>query len=205
MFERQERLAHALSRRLGWVSCALEAVHHRHNVSAVLRTCESMGIQRVDLVQGHFQPARGPTKGAERWIDIERHDSADEAVARIRSAGFSIWVADLADPAVSPETVPLDRPICLWFGAELVGVSPVARAAADGVITIPMHGLSQSLNVSVAAALAIRPVAERARLELGERALLDPHQRERVWAEWMSREEATKTGASNRVQAQRGE
>ena len=62
-----------------------------------------------------------------------------------------------------PEAIPVDRPVCLWFGAELVGVSDAARAAADGVVQLPMMGFAQSLNVSVAAALALRPVADAAR------------------------------------------
>ncbi|MEZ4317874.1 MAG: RNA methyltransferase [Myxococcota bacterium] len=178
-----------LDQRLHHVSVAVEALFHRHNVSAVLRTVDAMGVHRAHLVEGHFQAVRGASRGAERWLELHHHESPEQAVERIHAAGYRIWCADLADDAVTPEEVPLDRPVCVWLGAELVGVSPVAREACDGVITVPMRGFSQSLNVSVAAALTLRPVAERARL-LGASALLPPDEREALWDHWMAREEA---------------
>ena len=95
----------------------------------------------------------------------------------------------LCAPPISPEDMPLDKPVCIWFGAELEGVSRDAREAADGVVTIPMRGFSQSLNVSVASALILRTVCERARQLHGDRALLDPAVRDRLWTEWKQREE----------------
>src|SRR5688572_10681295 len=115
MNERHQRLHDALQRRIGHVRCAIEAVHHRHNVSAILRTCDAMGLQTVHLVEGHFVPSKGTARGAERWLDLPRHPTPEEAIAALRSDGFAIWVADFADPPVPPEDVPLDRPVCLWF------------------------------------------------------------------------------------------
>jgi len=195
---RQVRLRAVLDRRLGHVRCAVEAVFHRHNVSAILRTADALGIHGVHLVQGHFTPSSGAAKGAERWLELYRHPSAEEAMQSIRDAGYALWVADLASPPVPPEAVPLDRPVCLWFGAELAGVCPAVREAADGVVTIPMHGLAQSLNVSVSAALVLRAVAERARA-MGACALLSDAERERVWARWMAKEEAMGRGVAIRA------
>jgi tRNA (guanosine-2'-O-)-methyltransferase len=182
------RIRAALDARLGRVSCAIEAVHHRHNVSAILRTCDALGVHRVDLVEGHFTPTRGAARGAERWLDIRHHTDPDDAIGDLTRAGFAVYVADLDDDGVPPEEVPVDRPVCLWFGAELEGVAPSARAAAAGVVQIPMRGLAQSLNVSVAAAVAMRPVAERARA-LGREALLDDATRDATWRAWLAREE----------------
>lgn len=199
MSERIDRIAAALAQRTRYVRCAIEAVHHRHNVSAILRTCDALGLQHVHLVEGHFTPSKGAARGADRWLDIHRHQQPEEAISELRAAGFAIWIADFASPPVAPEQIPLDRPVCLWFGAELMGVGPAAQAAADGIVTIPMRGLAQSLNVSVAAALALRPVAERARAELGDRALLDPSERDAIWARWMAREEEMRQGIAERV------
>jgi hypothetical protein len=127
-----------------------------------------------------------------------KETAREQAVQAIRDAGVSLWVADLDDRGVPPDEVPVDRPICLWMGAELEGVSPVAREAADGIVTLPMHGFAQSLNVSVAAALCLRPLAEHART-LGDRALLPAPEREAIWAAWMAREEAARAGLAARA------
>jgi tRNA (guanosine-2'-O-)-methyltransferase len=184
---RELRVRAALDRRIGGVRCAIEGLYHRHNTSAILRTCEAMGIQHVHLVDGGSHLSRGPARGAERWLDLHVHRDAQQAIQAVRDAGFAIWIADLADPPVPPEAVPLDRPVCVWFGAELIGVAPEVRAVADGVVTIPMHGLAQSLNVSVAAALTLRPLAERARAGGDVLALAE---REAIAARWRSRDSA---------------
>jgi tRNA (guanosine-2'-O-)-methyltransferase len=187
---RDDRMRQVLERRLGRVRCAVEAVYHRHNVSAILRSCDAFGIHHVHVVGGEGG-ATGPARGAERWLAIHPHATAAEALAALREAGCDVWVADLADgPTVVPERVPLDRPVCLWFGAELLGVSAEARAAARGVVTVPMAGMAQSLNVSVAAAVVLRPVADRARA-LGAGALLPEAERAATLAAWRARDDAT--------------
>lgn len=186
---RLERIQAALAQRLAHVSCAVQAVHHRHNMSAILRTCDALGIHRVDLVEGHFKAVRGAARGAERWLDIHHHTSPADAVRALDDAGFSIWVADLDADAVTPEELPLEGPVCIWMGAELEGVDPVAHEAAAGVVRVPMRGLAQSLNVSVAAALTLRPVAERARSLHGDAALLSKEAQAAWWTQWIDREE----------------
>lgn len=187
---RQQRMEAVLDQRLARVRCAVEAVYHRHNVAAILRTCDALGIHHVHLVAGESGAvSKGPAKGAEHWLALHRHPSTAEAIAAIRAEGCAIYVADLVGAPVLPEEVPVDRPVCLWFGAELVGVSDEARAAADGVVAVPMRGMAQSLNVSVAAALTLRPVAERARAE-GRPAFLPADERAAVLAGWLEREVA---------------
>lgn len=198
---KQRRLARihaALDARLGYVACAIQAVHHRHNVSAILRTCDALGVHRVDLVEGHFVPNKGAARGAERWLHLHHHPDSPTAIQSLRDAGYAIYVADLDDDSVPPEAVPLDRPVCLWMGAELQGVDEHARAAADGVVHIPMYGLAQSLNVSVAAALLLRPLAERARA-LGERARLPMQTRRETWQAWLERERTLNDAAAQRA------
>jgi tRNA (guanosine-2'-O-)-methyltransferase len=180
-----------LGQRLAHVHCAVEAVYHRHNISAILRTCDALGVHTVHLVGGgDLRVSKGPARGAERGLDVRLHADATAALAWLAGAGVDVWVADLADPAVPPEAVPLERPVCLWFGAELVGVSETASAAAKGVMTIPMRGMAQSLNVSVAAALGLRGVTERARA-LGPRAFLPTDLVEATVAGWVRRDDDT--------------
>lgn len=105
----------------------------------------------------------------------------------LHADGIRVYVADLDDAGVPPEHVPLTTPVCLWFGAEMVGPSPIAHSLADGVMTLPMRGLAQSLNVSVAAALSLRPVAEAARTLHGAAALLPAEQHAAIWQDWRNR------------------
>jgi tRNA (guanosine-2'-O-)-methyltransferase len=189
------RMRGVLAERLGLVRCAVEAVYHRHNVSAILRTCDALGVHDVHLVAGpEMKVSPGPARGAERWLAVHPHASVAEAFAALRAAGCRVYVADLPEEGrpgdlVEPEGVPIDRPACLWFGAEVLGVSPEARALADGVVTLPMRGMAQSLNVSVAAALALRAVTERARA-LGRPAFLAEERVEAQLAEWLARDAA---------------
>jgi len=176
-----------LDDRLGLVRCAVEAVYHRHNASAILRSCDAFGVHHVHLI-GAEGPPSGAARGAERWLALHDHRAVEDALAALRDAGVEVWVADLAEgPTALPEEIPLDRPVCLWFGAELVGVSDEARRAAKGVVTVPMRGMGQSLNVSVAAALVLRPVCERARA-IGAPALLSESEREATLAAWLERD-----------------
>jgi tRNA (guanosine-2'-O-)-methyltransferase len=196
---RRQRMASVLARRMSWVRCAVESVHHPHNVAAILRSCDSFGVHHVHLIEGRIKKGSGASRGAERWLALHQHDNAAEAITAIKAQGFQVWIADLAEPPVPPEAVPIDRPVCLWFGAEMVGVSAEARAAADGVVTIPMRGFSQSLNVSVAAALTLRPVAEAARAMHGSDSLLSDTERDATWKRWVDREELMTRHLAGRV------
>ncbi|MCB9664102.1 MAG: RNA methyltransferase [Alphaproteobacteria bacterium] len=199
---REARLAQVAAQRLGWVRCAVEHVHHRHNASAILRTCDALGVHHVHLVgKDRFQPSRGPSMGAARWLALHRHPTPREALDALAAEGVDLWVADLSPEAVTPADLPLDRPVCLWFGAEVLGVGAEAREAARGVVTVPMRGFAQSLNVSVAAALALHVVAERTRREHGAEARLSDEEREATLTRWLARERADHDAIAARTRA----
>jgi tRNA (guanosine-2'-O-)-methyltransferase len=142
-----------------------ESTRRRHNVSAILRSCEVFGVHEVHLVTAGFRPSPGASRHSERWVDLHVSPSTAEVVAGLRRRDFRVFVADLAEGAHAPESLPIDRPVALVFGSEFHGVSAEARALADGAVQIPAYGLTQSLNVSVAAAVLIRAVSERIRAD----------------------------------------
>lgn len=200
---RLQRFDEVAAARLSHLRFAIECVHHRHNVSAILRTADSVGLQHVHLVQSEpFEVSRGAARGAERWLDLHWHDNATEAITALHDAGFAVIVADLSDDPVSPFDLPVDKPLCVWMGAELVGVSDEARALADGVVTIPMHGFSQSLNVSVAAAITMTVLAERVRAQHGPAALLSDTERTELLALWHARENEADAALAARADVQ---
>jgi tRNA (guanosine-2'-O-)-methyltransferase len=186
------RIAGALDRRVGSVVAVCEAVRRRHNVSAILRSAEAFGVHEVHLVTQGFRPVRGAARGAERWVWRRRFDHVDASFDDLRGRGFRIYVADFGPEAFTPETVPVDRPLAIVFGSEMRGVSPRARALADGVVTVPMHGLTESLNVSVSAAILLRTVSERRRALAGPD--LPAAERDRFLGEWLEAEASALRG-----------
>jgi tRNA (guanosine-2'-O-)-methyltransferase len=195
--ERRERVRRVLAGRLASVVVIIESVRRRHNTSASLRTAEAFGLHEVHLVTGSsFRPARGASRGAERWLELHRHAEVGSCIAALRARGFRVLIADLADDSFTPENVPVDQPIALLFGSETAGVSDEARALADGVITVPMDGLTESLNVSTAAACLISRVAQRRRAAFG--ADLEQERQDAFYADWVDRESEARAGARAR-------
>lgn len=195
---RQQRVQQMLSRRMGSVVVVAEAIHRRHNTSAILRTCEAFGVHTVHLITGEFRVSRGAARGAERWLNIRHWTSLQACVAALKSEGFVLYAADVGRDAVSPATVPVDQPIAVLFGNELRGVSEAARALCDGFITVPMYGMMESLNVSVAAACVIQHVAERRRAHVGGGDLSAAQQQE-FFSDWLERCRQSTSGVRARV------
>jgi len=153
---RRERLWSVATGRLRSVVVVLEGLIDPHNVAAVLRTSDAMGVGEVHLVDRETVPSLSTriTKGCERWLDLYVHRDPLACAEVLRARGYALYVADahadtpLAQVAHCPQ-------VALVFGNEHDGVSPALRAAADGSFAIPMRGLVESLNVSVAAAIAL--------------------------------------------------
>ena len=191
--ERQQRVRNMLSDRLASVVVILEAVHRRHNVSAILRSCECFGVHEVHVITDGFKTSKGAARGSERWLEIHHHTAIAPVIDAIRDRGFGVFVADLGEDAFSPNTVPLDEPIAIVMGAELTGVSDEARGLADGAVCVPMHGLTESLNVSVAAACILQRVTERRRLATGG-GDLPSDRREAFFEQWYAWEAELRQG-----------
>lgn len=187
-----------LAGRLGSVVVILEAVHRRHNASAILRSCECFGVHEVHLVTKGFKPSKGAARGSERWLEVNRWDSTDAVVETLRTRGFKIYVADLMEEVHSPDSLPIDGNVAILMGAELTGVSDRARELADGAICVPMHGLTESLNVSVAAACILQRLTERKRAATGGGDLPQARQ-DQFFEEWRVRELQAKQGMLARM------
>jgi tRNA (guanosine-2'-O-)-methyltransferase len=195
---RKARVQEILQNRLGSVVVVAEAVHRRHNTSAILRSAEAFGLHEVHMVTGRFRPSHGAARGAERWLELVRHPQLRPCVEALRTRGFAFWIADLSDDAKSPEEVPVDQPVAVLFGAELTGVSDEARSLADGVVSVPMRGLTTSLNVSAAAACTLHRISERRRALVGGGDLA-PERQKTFFEQWLAREMAAQKGMKTRT------
>jgi tRNA (guanosine-2'-O-)-methyltransferase len=197
---RRARVEAALAHRLESVVVVAEAIYRRHNTSAILRSAEAFGVHEVHLVTDAFRAARGAARGAERWVDVHLADDVDACLDALVARGFRVVVADLAADAHTPDSLPVDRPLAIVFGAELSGVSARARARADAAVMVPMRGMTESLNVSAAAAVVLHRVTERRRALVGP-GDLDSARRAAFLAAWEAEEREARAGQAARAAA----
>ena len=177
---RIERLRNVLERRQFNLHLVLEDVHDPHNVSAVLRTCDAVGVGTVHLVYVNEEfpnIGRQSSAGVGKWVEMKRHTSIKECYDCLREEGVTIFATDLSGDAISLYELDMTGAVALVFGNEHRGVSEEASRLADGNILIPMVGLAQSLNISVACAVTLYE-AMRQRLEGGRYEIPSIPQRE---------------------------
>ena len=186
--DREARMRTVLDNRIAGLRIVAEALHLRHNLSAILRSAESFGVHDVHLIQPKKAKASSAARGAERWLNIHIHESLEDCVDHLHKAGYQLWVADIEAGAHTPHSVPIDKPIAILMGTELTGVSKEARALAEGCIYVPMLGFTQSLNVSVAAACILHTLSHR----ISQRpsvSRLTVHRKEELVQKWRERDE----------------
>ena len=193
---RLARMRIVASRRLAGLTVALDGVHDPHNISAVLRSCDAFGVQNVHLIGDPktLCPNRQITRGCGKWLTLRFHPDATACAEALHADGFQLWAAVL-DRAAKPLDK-LDfgkRRIALLFGNEKDGVSDALAAAADGAYFIPMAGFSQSLNVSVAAAVSLYVASAMRRRALGGDTDMDEASVAALARSWIEADAAPRT------------
>jgi len=185
--ERFQRLCSVLDRRQPDLTVLMERVNKEHNVSAILRNCDAVGVLEAHAVvpDRGLKLHRDTSGGTAKWIRVHRHPDAASAIGALREAGFQLIAAHPSPDAADYRHADYTGPTALLMGAELYGVSDEVLAAADRTVVIPMAGMVRSLNVSVAAALLLFE-ARRQREAAGmyERSRLDPEVRRTRLFEW---------------------
>ncbi len=155
---RSEKIRRVLGYRQPGLTVVMENIHDPHNVSAVFRSCDAVGVMQVELLYTHEKFPRIGKKSsssANKWLDRRKHTAVKECYATLRNEGFRIYASQLDPGAVSLYDLELTQPVALVFGNEHRGVSEEAASCADGTFQIPMMGMIQSLNVSVACAVSL--------------------------------------------------
>lgn len=190
---RYQRMWEVAARRQLDLAVVVENVHDAHNVSAVLRSSDAVGVGGVHLVytaEAFPQLNRTTASSANLWLSIYKHASIADCYAALRAAGLRICATALTPDAESPYNLDLTLPTALVLGNEQRGVSDEALHLADEVICIPMQGMVQSFNISVAAAIILAE-AMRQRLAAGSYTLPDrlDAPRQTLLASWLRREE----------------
>jgi tRNA (guanosine-2'-O-)-methyltransferase len=190
--ERLAKLRAALRRRQPDLTVVMENIHDPHNVSAMLRSCDAVGVLRVHLVYtNEAVPDIGAksSASARKWVERTSHRSMAECYTRLRSEGYAVYATRLDPQARSLYDLDLTRPTAFVFGNEHRGVSDEAASEADGSVMIPMLGMIQSLNVSVACAVSLFEAA-RQRMKVGayEMPKMSEEELERLLKVWAMKE-----------------
>lgn len=190
---RQARIRSVLARRQPDLTVVLENVHDPHNVSAILRSCDGVGVLRAHAVYTVEEPpdgafARQTSASAAKWVEVQRHDSIAASYQLLRDEGFTILVTSIGQESLPLYDWDLTGPVALVFGNEMRGASQEARSLADGAIQIPMAGMVQSLNVSVACAVCLyEAFRQRSMAGAFDCPKLDPDTLRALEDEWLLR------------------
>ena len=166
---RREKISRVLSQRQPDLTIVIENVHDPHNVSAVFRTADAVGIEAIHLVYTVEEfpvIAKTSSSSAKKWVQSKQYRSIEECFHVLHEDGFTIYASHLEAESISLYEIDLTKKIALVLGNEHRGVSDEACALADAVYSIPMMGMIQSLNISVAAAVSMYE-ALRQRLSAG--------------------------------------
>ncbi len=157
--ERLDRLNGVLNKRQPDLTVVLENVFDPHNISAVMRTCDAVGIQDVYILNNKIPPHKKwgakSSSSAAKWLTMHQFTDAASCFAELRSRYAKIYTTHLSSDAVSLHVLNLTEPVALVFGNEHSGVSDEIIAMADGNFIIPQVGIIRSLNISVACAVTL--------------------------------------------------
>lgn len=157
--ERREKLQSVLSKRQNDITIVLENVFDPHNISAVMRTCDAVGVQELYVlntkIPRHKKWGAKSSSGAAKWLTIHQFENAEECFSDLRKKYSKILTTHLSSDALNLYEIDLTQPIALIFGNEHSGVSDEIRMLADGNFIIPQSGIIRSLNISVACAVTL--------------------------------------------------
>ncbi len=185
--ERFAKLKTVLDRRQPDLTVLCEDVHKSHNISAILRTCDAVGVTELHTVSpgGEWSRHRGISGGSRKWVRSRLHHDVSTAIDNLKISGFQVVAAHFSDFSMDYRRCDFTRPTAILLGAERMGVSGPAAALVDAHITVPMRGLVESLNVSVAAAVILYEAArQRDEAGLYSRPRLDERTYRELLFEW---------------------
>jgi tRNA (guanosine-2'-O-)-methyltransferase len=159
-----ERIA---AQRTKHIVVGVENIQQDHNASAIMRSMDCLGFQELHLIEknNNYQFQRDIALGAARWLDVVQHQNPPEPIFDsmnlLRAKGYQIVATSPHIKASTPQNIDLTQPIALFFGAEKHGISEELSANADAFLHIPMHGFTESFNLSVSAALVLSALRTR--------------------------------------------
>ena len=156
-----------LAERTRHFTVALENIYQPHNASAVIRTCDVFGIQDVHIMENryNFKPTNHVAKGAQKWLDIhyynDKFKNTEDCVKALKLKGYQIIATTPHNDSCLLDDFDITKKSAFFFGVEKEGLSKELMDNADGFLKIPMAGFTESLNISVAAAIILQSVTAK--------------------------------------------
>ncbi len=188
---RREFLDQVLNQRTRHITMVLEEIYQSQNASAVIRTCECMGIQDIHIIENEVQYSvnKRVLKGSYKWIDLIKYKAKEKTGAalcfdQLKKQGYKILVTDPSPDGISIYDVPVQEKVAIVMGNELNGTSAFALSQADMKVRIPMYGFTESLNISVSAAICLNTLVPKMRAT-DVAWQLSPEEKEEVRLRWL--------------------
>ena len=162
---RKQRFLEVLQKRTKHITAAVEDVYQLHNTSAIIRSCDVFGIHDLHVIEDRFGKRldKNIAMGAEQWVDVHRYQTTTDCISKLKDDGYQIIATTPhSDSNLLHDFFPAEKS-AIFFGTEKEGLSEEVMQQADGFLKIPMVGFSESLNVSVSAAIIIQQLAQKVR------------------------------------------
>jgi tRNA (guanosine-2'-O-)-methyltransferase len=165
--QRRQKFDEIIRWRTRHLTIALEDIYQPHNASAVLRSCDCFGIQDVHIIENKNAYSVNPdvALGSSKWLNLVKYnrstDNTLECIDALKKKGYRVIATTPHENDCIIQDLDISRPVCLFFGTELKGISPVVQEQADGFVKIPMFGFTESFNISVSAALCLHTLVTK--------------------------------------------
>ena len=162
---RKEKFLKVLQNRTNHFTVVVEDIFQMHNASAVMRSCDIFGIQKLNVIEQRYGKTidKEIAMGAQKWVDINKFDNVTNCIDTLKSQGYQIIATTPHDNDCLLDDFDISKPSALFFGTERDGLSEEILEKSDGFLKIPMVGFTESLNISVSAAIIIQNLTNRLR------------------------------------------
>ena len=180
-----------IEERTDYITLVLEDIYHAQNTSAAIRTCDCFAVQNIHVIENRneFNLHSGITLGSANWVDIHQYKKEENntkaCLDKLKSEGYKIVATTPLPDAPSLYDLKLDSKVALVLGNEAEGISDIVKQEADEFVTIPMHGFTESFNISVSAAICLSELTSKIRKSKLDWQLPES-EKERILIQWLT-------------------
>lgn len=194
--DRVALLKEVLDQRTRYLTVVLDDIYQAQNTSAIIRTCECLGIQDLHVIEdkNEHKTNRDVVKGASKWINLQqyiKHDGRDNCLEHLKQQDYKIVTMALNDDCIPLEDLPVTDKLAIYFGCEETGLSKDIENNADYKVQIPITGFTQSYNVSVSAGISLYYLINKIK-DTQQNWQLEKEEKEKLLIDWLSK--STPTG-----------